>query len=71
MLCITIEVKPRILKQCKCHDCYVCKNYRGMVMEDGGKSVFTFFLADQKTVSVCIFWPPTTQAARYTLTVGL
>ena len=37
--CVTIEVKPRILKQCKCHNCCICKNYRGKVMEDGEKSV--------------------------------
>ena len=41
--CVTIEVKPRILKQCKCHNCCICKNYRGKVMEDGGKSVFALF----------------------------
>ena len=37
MLCITVEVQPRIVKQCKCRHCCVCKNYRGKAMEDGKK----------------------------------
>ena len=48
MLCIIMEAEPRIVKQYKCHFCYVCKNYRGKVMEDGEKSVFALFSADQK-----------------------
>ena len=29
MLCITMEVEPRIAKQNKCHHCCSCKNYQG------------------------------------------
>ena len=39
MLCITMEVEPRIAKQHKCHHGYSCKNYWGKEME-GGKKVF-------------------------------
>ena len=40
MLCITMEVEPRIAKQYKCHHCCSCKNYW-----DGWwkKSVFVLF----------------------------
>ena len=41
MLCITVEVEPRIAKQWKCQYCCSCKNYRGKGME-GGKKVFEF-----------------------------
>ena len=34
MLCVTVEVEPRIVKQCRYHYCCVYKNYRGRVMED-------------------------------------
>ena len=33
MLCITMEVEPRIAKQYKCHHYCSCKNYRGKGME--------------------------------------
>ena len=38
-LCITTKVKPRIVKEHKCHYCCVCKNYRGEMIEDE-KNVF-------------------------------
>ena len=37
MLCITVEVEPRIAKQYKCHHWCSCKNYRGKGMEGGKK----------------------------------
>ena len=50
MLCKTMEVEPRIVKQYKCHHCCNCKNYQGKGME-GGKKVSASFLADQRIVS--------------------
>ena len=47
MLCITMEVEPRIAKQYKCS----CKNYRGKRMEGGQKVSLRRFLADQKIAS--------------------
>ena len=38
MLCITMEVEPRIAKQYKCQHRHSCKNYQGKGME-GGKKV--------------------------------
>ena len=43
MLCITVEVEPRIAKQYKCQYCRSCKNYRGKGNEGGKKSVFASF----------------------------
>ena len=37
MLCITMEVDSRIVKQYKCQYYCVCKNYSGKVMEDEKK----------------------------------
>ena len=51
MLCITVEVEPRIAKQYKCQYCYSCKNYRGKGMEGGEKKSVRLFLADKKTAS--------------------
>ena len=48
MLCITMEVEPRIAKQYKCHRLGSCKNYRGKGMEGGNKVSLHRFLADQK-----------------------
>ena len=49
MLCITMEIKPRIAKQYKC-SCS-CKNYQGKGMEDGKKVSLHRFLAGQKITS--------------------
>ena len=43
MLCITMEVEPRIAKQYKCHRCYSCKNYHGERGWKVEKSVFALF----------------------------
>ena len=51
MLCITMEVEPRIAKQYKCHRCCSCKNYRGKGMEGGKKVSLCRFGADQKIAS--------------------
>ena len=48
MLCIMMEVEPRIAKQYKCHHCCSCKNYWGKGMEGGNKVSLCHFLADQK-----------------------
>ena len=53
MLCITVEVEPRIVKQYKCHHCCSCKNYRGKGMEGGKKVSLHCFLADQK---IAVLW---------------
>ena len=53
MLCITMEVEPRIAKQYNCHHCCGCKNYWGKGMESGKKCLCVIFLADQKITS---FW---------------
>ena len=37
MPCITVEVKPRFVKQYKCHHCCSCTNYWGKGMESGKK----------------------------------
>ena len=50
MLCITMEVDPRIVKQYECHHCCSCKNYRGKGMEGGKQVTLRCFLADQKIV---------------------
>ena len=42
-LCITMEVKPRIAKQHKCHHCCSCKNYREKGTEGGEKKFFESF----------------------------
>ena len=52
-LCITMEVEPRIAKQCKCHHCCSCKNYRGKGMEGGKKMSLRHFLVDQE---IAISW---------------
>ena len=51
MLCITVEVEPRIEKQYKCQYCCSCKNYRGKEMEGGKKVSLHCFLADQTASS--------------------
>ena len=52
MLCITVEVEPRIAKQYKCQCCCSCKNYHGKGMEGGKKVSLCGCLADQKIVSL-------------------
>ena len=49
MLCKTMEVQPRIVKQYKRHHC--CKNYWGKGMEGGERVSLCRFLADQKIAS--------------------
>ena len=46
MLCITVEVEIRIVKQYKCQYCCSCKNYHGKGMESLRR-----FGADQKIAS--------------------
>ena len=48
MLCITVEVDPRITKQYKCHLCCSCKNYQGQGMEGWKKVSLHHFLADHE-----------------------
>ena len=48
MLCIAMEVEPRIAKQYKCHHRCSYKNYQGKGMEGGKKHHFS---ADQKITS--------------------
>ena len=43
MLCITMEVEPRIVKQDKCQYCCICKNYSEKVKEDGKKCLCIIF----------------------------
>ena len=53
MLCVTMEVEPRIAIQYKCQHCCSCKNYRGKGMGGGEKKVsLRRLLADQKNA----FW---------------
>ena len=51
MLCITVEVEIRNVKQCKCQYCCSCKNYHGKGMEGEQKVSLLHFGADQKIVS--------------------
>ena len=70
MLCITKEVKPRIVKQYKCHHCCSCKNYRGKGMEGGKKGSLRHFLADQKIENLwkkCVLGHPIARATSYCL----
>ena len=53
VLCITMEVEPRIVKQYKCHHCCSCKNYQEKAMEGRKKVSLCHFLADQK---IAILW---------------
>ena len=52
MLCITMEVESRIMKQYKCQYCCSCKNYHGKGMEGGKKVSLHHFLADQMIMSL-------------------
>ena len=69
-LCITMELEPRIAKQCKCHHCCGCKNYQGKEMEGGKKVSLDHFLADH---NIAISWKkmcfghPIAQATSYCL----
>ena len=51
ILCITMEVEPRIAKQYKCHHCCSSKNYLGKEMEGAKKVSLRRFLADLKIAS--------------------
>ena len=72
MLCITMEVEPRIAKQYKCHHCCSCKKYRGKGMEGGGgkKVSLRRFLDDQNIASSwkkCVLVHPIARATSYCL----
>ena len=70
MLCITMEVEPRVAKQYKCQHCCSCKNYRGEGMEGGKKVSLHRFLADQKIASswkICVLGHPIARATGYCL----
>ena len=70
MLCITMEVEPRVAKQYKCQHCCSCKNYRGEGMEGGKKVSLHRFLADQKIASSwkkCVLGHPIARATGYCL----
>ena len=64
MLCLTMEVEPRIVKQYKCHHCCTCKNYQGKGMEGGKKVSLRHFWADQK---IAISWEKMRLEASYHL----
>ena len=69
MLCITMEVEPRIAKQYKCHHSCSCKNYQGKGME-GEKKCLGHLLADQKIArswKKCILGHPIARATSYCL----
>ena len=69
-LCITMEVKPRIAKQYKCHHWCSCKNYWEKGME-GGKNAFAsfFWLTRRSRVhgGKCVLGHPILQATSYCL----
>ena len=70
MLCITVEVEPRIAKQYKCHHCCSCKNYWERGRRVGKKVSLCHFLADQKIASSlkkCVLGHPIARAANYCL----
>ena len=52
MLCVTMEIEPRIAKQYKCHHCCSCKNYWGKGIKGRKKVSLHQFLADQKIASL-------------------
>ena len=61
MLCIIMEVEPRIAKQYKCQHSCSCKNYQGKGVESGKKKCLRPFLADQKITSLwkkCVLGHP-------------
>ena len=49
MLCITMEIQPRSVKQYKCHHCCSCKNYWGKGMEGGQKCLCVIFLLTRRS----------------------
>ena len=51
MLCIAVDVEPRIAMQYKCQYCCSCKIYCGKGMEGGKKVSLHQFGADQKIAS--------------------
>jgi len=56
MLCITMEVEPRIAEQYKCEYCCSCKIYWGRGMEVQKKDSLCNFLADRKFVGKNACW---------------
>ena len=80
MLCITMEVEPRIVKQYKCDHCSSCKNYQGQGMKGGKKSFFASFLGwpeDRNFTEIFCFGASFSTSnklllvARHILTIGL
>ena len=70
MLCITVEVEPRIAKLYEYQYCCSCKNYCGKGMEGGQKVSFCRFLADQKIASSlkkCVLGHSIARATSYCL----
>ena len=70
MLCIPMEVEPRLVKQYKCYHCCSCKKYQGKGMEGGKKVSLHHFLADQKIASSwkkCVLGHPIAGATSYCL----
>ena len=71
ILCMIVEAEPRTAKLYKCYHCCVGKNYKGKVMEDGGKSVFASFLGwseDRECLEKKCFWGhPTARATSSSL----
>ena len=73
MLCITMEVEPRIAKQYKCQHCCSCKNYWGKGTEGGKKvslRVCVCVFADQKIAiswKKCVLGHPIARATSYCL----
>ena len=51
MLCITVEVEPRIANSTNANTVAVSKNYCGKGMEGGNKVSLHRFLADRKIAS--------------------
>ena len=70
MLCITVEVEPRIVQQYKWHHCCSCKKYWGNETEDGEKRIFAPFFGwpeDHDFMEKCLLGHPIAQATRYCL----
>ena len=70
MLCITMQVEPRIVKQYKCHHCCSCKNYWRKGMEGGKKCLCIVFWGDQKIASSwkkCVLGHPIAWATSHCL----
>ena len=66
MLCITMEVEPRIAKQYKCHHRCSCKNYHGKGME-GEKKVSLVVQKITSSWKKCVLGHPIARATSYCL----